>query len=131
MDEISRFISNFQDNPFLIGGDFNTIVDLDEKIGGIHHLPQSSLFFKACIEKHDMIDVPINNGSFTWNNKRKYSTYITKKLDRFFILGDLDEDNMNFQSAIFPITGFNHFLVCLELSKPSKPIRNPFKCKKM
>ena len=30
-NEISRFILNFKDNAFLIGGDFNTILDLTEK----------------------------------------------------------------------------------------------------
>ena len=130
-NEISSFILNFKDNAFLRGGDFNTILDLKEKIGGIHHLSQSSLNFRMWFSKHDMIDVPTSNGSFMWNNRRKYFAYIAEKLDRFFIIGELADSNFNFQSSILPITGSDHYPVRLELSKPHKPTRNPFKCKKI
>ena len=115
----------------MIGGDFNTILDLTEKTGGIYHLSQSSLDFRAWVREHDMIDVPTSNGTFTWNNRRKDFTYIAEKLDRFFIIGELADNNINFQSTILPIIGSDHYPVRLELLEPHKPMRNPFKCEKM
>ena len=97
----------------------------------MQHLALPSLEFKAWIDKHCMVDIPINNGSFTWNNRRKDADYIAEKLDRFFILGNIIEHNQNFQSFILPYARSDHFLVCAEFSEPSKPIRNPFKCEKM
>ena len=76
-----------------MGGDFNTIVSLDEKEGGVQHLNLIYLEFKAWIDKHSLIDIPLNNGSFTWNNRRKDQAYITEKLDRFFISGIFSKCN--------------------------------------
>ena len=78
-----------------------------------------------------MIDIPLNNGSFTWNNRRKDQAYIAEKLDRFFISGNFSDCNKNFQSFVLPYAGSDYFPICLEFSEPSKPIRNPFKCEKM
>ena len=78
-----------------------------------------------------MTDVPTSNGTFTWNNRRKDFAYIAEKLDRFFIIGELVGNNINFRSAILPIAKFDHYPVRLELSEPHKPTRNPFKCEKM
>ena len=53
----------------LLGGDFNTILNLNDKIGGTQQIPHSSKdFFKWC-EVHNLIDIPFSNGKFTWNNK--------------------------------------------------------------
>ena len=78
-----------------------------------------------------MIDIPMNNGIYTWYNKRKDFAFIAEKLDRFFIIGNFDDYNLNYQSSILPTAGSDHYPVCFEFSEPSKPVRNPFKCEKM
>ena len=130
-EEIGSFINNFKGNLFLIGGDFNTILSINEKIGGNHQLSQASKDFKAWCDSHSLIDIPISNGIYTWNNRRQNFAYIAEKLDRFMIKGDLDAKNMNFHSSILPIAGSDHFPVRFEFSEPQKPARNPFKCEKM
>lgn len=107
------------------------ILSLEEKIGGIQHLSLSSVEFKVWIDKHSLLEIPSNNGIFTWNNKRMDNDYIVEKLYRFFIVGNLTTYNKDFQSSILPFTGSDHFSVCLEISKPSKPPINPLKCEKM
>ena len=37
-EEIGSFINNFKGNLFVLGGDFNTILNNNEKIGGNQHL---------------------------------------------------------------------------------------------
>ena len=64
-DELSSIFHNYKDNPILVGGDFNTILNLEEKVGGSKHLSHSSSDFKTWIGKHNMIDVPMNDGIFT------------------------------------------------------------------
>ena len=78
-----------------------------------------------------MIDIPIINGNFTWNNRQKDFSYIVEKLDRFLIKEDLDVNNLNIQSSILPIGRSNHYPVRLEFLEPHKHTRNPFKCEKM
>lgn len=104
-DKISSYLSQIRD----IGGDFNNILNVEEKVGGIQHLSQASLYFKVWTDKHNMIDIPTVHGIFTWNNRRKDFTYISQKLDRFFMIGNIDEYNLNFQSTILPITRSDHF----------------------
>ena len=50
-DEVSSLFSKYKDNIIALGGDFNTIISLDEKRGGIQHLSRSSLDFKGWIDK--------------------------------------------------------------------------------
>lgn len=129
--KLSTVISKFKDSPIILGGDFNTILSLNEKVGGIQQLSPSSIEFKLWVDKLSLLEIPSSNGIFTWNNRRKDNDYIAEKLDRFFILGNISSYNKDLQSSILLFTGSDHFPVCLEISKPSKPQRNPFKCEKM
>lgn len=87
-------------------------------------------FREWCIG-NKLIDIPCNNGIYTWNNKHKDFAHIAEILDRFLIRGDLGVNDLNIQSSILPIAGSDHFPVRLELIEPKKPSRNPFKCEKM
>ena len=124
-------MGNFQNIPIIPGGDFNTILNLNEKIGGVSRISQHMKDFNEWYAYHSLIDIPCCNEIYTWNNKQKDFTYIAEKLDRFFIRGDLEINNLNIQTVILPIAGSDHFPVILELIKPHKPIRSMFKCKQM
>ena len=130
-NEIGNFLEEIENDLCIIGGDFNMILDNNEKIGGSDVLSQASRDFKNWCGLNNLVNVPTNNGMYTWNNKRKDSTYIAEKLDRFLIRGELDTFNLNFLSTILPIAGSDHFPVRFEFIEPIKPSRNPFKCEKM
>ena len=129
--ELGSVISEHKDSPIVLGGDFNTILSLNEKVGGAQNLSLSSTEFKSWIDEFNLLEIPTSNGIFTWNNRRKDNEYIAEKLDRFFIVGDISSYNKDFISNILPFAGSDHFPICLEISEPSKPQRNPFKCEKM
>ena len=130
-NEIGLFLEGIGNDLCILGGDFNTILENNEKIGGSHVLSQASRNFKDWCDSHNLVNIPTNNGIYTWNNKRKDSAYIAEKLDRFLIRGELDKLNLNFHSSILPIAGSDHFPVKFEFIEPIKPLRNPFKCEKM
>lgn len=77
------------------------------------------------------MDIPTNNGVYTWNNRRKGFCYIVERLDNFFVKGDLSDMELALQSSIMPYAGLDHFPVRFELIELIKPKRNPFKCEKM
>lgn len=129
-DEITLFINNHNKDLILLG-DFNTILNIDEKYGGIQKSSQASKDFKYWCDSNNLIDILLNNGNYTWNNRRKDFSYIAEKLDRFFLKGEISEINANIYSSILPVASSNHFLVRIEFSKPSKPVRNLFKCEKL
>ena len=130
-NEIGLILKDKENETCILGGDFNTILESNDKTGGIHALSQASRNFKDWCDSQNLANIPTNNGIYTWNNRRKDSAYIAEKLDRFLIRGELDSLNFNFLSSILPIAGSDHFPVKLEFFEPFKPMRNPFKCEKM
>lgn len=103
--EISNCLVNFQNIPIILGGDFNTILNLNEKTGGILRTSQAIKEFKEWYSDLNLTNIPCGNGIYTWNNRRKYFSYIAEKLDRFFIKGELDINNLNLQTKILPCAG--------------------------
>lgn len=50
---------------WLFGGDFNILILLREKKGGIHRLDQASINFDWIIDNLHLVDIPAKNGMFT------------------------------------------------------------------
>lgn len=68
------------DKPWLVGGDFNTILDCKEKIGGrMPNLKAMEEFQIMCI-KCALEDYQVSQASFSWTNGR-----VREKLDRLLI----------------------------------------------
>lgn len=72
--------------PLLIGGDFNTILRLDERTGGNGSLSQDSLAFGDWVSESLLIDMGFRGPKFTWKRGRSVDTYIAKRLDRSFAM---------------------------------------------
>ncbi|XP_023644208.1 uncharacterized protein LOC111832098 [Capsella rubella] len=70
------------DEPVLVGGDFNTILRLDERTGGNGRLSLDSLAFGDWISDTSLIDMGFRGNNYTWRRGRVLSTYIAKRLDR-------------------------------------------------
>lgn len=68
--------------PLVIGGDFNTIVRIDEKTGGNGQLSLDSLAFSDWINEFALIDMGFRGNTFTWRRGRTSTTLIAKRLDR-------------------------------------------------
>jgi len=70
------------DGPVVIGGDFNTIVRLDERSGGNGRLSSDSLAFGEWINDHSLIDLGFKGNKFTWKRGREERFFVAKRLDR-------------------------------------------------
>ena len=55
---------------WIIGGDFNMILTLEEKRGGEKHLEPDNAKFQELIENLRLVDIESGNGTYTWTNKR-------------------------------------------------------------
>ncbi|XP_039007845.1 uncharacterized protein LOC120135683 [Hibiscus syriacus] len=73
------------DLPWLIGGDFNIILNVEESSV---YVSSSTLVdsseFQNCVDNLGIFDHPYNGPCFTWSNKQQ-DTYLARKLDRVMI----------------------------------------------
>ncbi|XP_059301908.1 uncharacterized protein LOC132053826 [Lycium ferocissimum] len=76
---------NLVGGPWCISGDFNVIMDANEKKGGNPHKMQKSWDFINSMEECGMVDAGFSGPRFTWCNARDMGHRIWKRLDRVFI----------------------------------------------
>lgn len=68
--------------PVLIGGNFNTIVRLDERTSGNGRLSPDSLEFGEWINELSLIDMGFHGNQYTWKRGRVENSFVAKRLDR-------------------------------------------------
>lgn len=129
--ELDGILQNFQQEPSILGGDFNAILRLEDKKGGFGKVLQSQKDFCSFVERNSLFEIPISNGNFTWTNRRKGFGSIAEKLDRFFFKGNLSLFPYSLDSKINSGTGFDHFPVQLIFEGDKGPLRCPFKFEMM
>lgn len=70
--------------PLVGRGDFNTIVDEVEKLGGLPVTQEETIDFMSCISKCALNKLKFIGSNYTWWNGRIEEEYIFKRLDRVF-----------------------------------------------
>lgn len=68
-DSLSQHAS-YMDLPWLVGGDFNVILNEEEKIGGLPVTWQECEDFAECINSNALFDVGYKGSPFIWWNGR-------------------------------------------------------------
>jgi len=69
-------------DPWLLVGDFNTILTPDEANTGSSCVTASMVAFKECCEQIGVDDLPGSGCKFTWNKSPGKTDGLLKKLDR-------------------------------------------------
>ena len=98
---------------WILGGDFNMIIDLEEKKGGRRRLDGESVLFKESIEEMGMVDIISREEIYTWNNRRGGERHIASLLDRFLIFESILDLGSELSSLVLLSTG--SLLVCMSM----------------
>nr|GMC82593.1 uncharacterized protein LOC109164037 [Ipomoea batatas] len=72
-----------QDVPWAVVGDFNCLLNVDEKKGGLPYPHRKTTDFRKCTSTCDLIDSSAYGSSYTWWNGRRKKSAIWMRLDRF------------------------------------------------
>lgn len=72
-----------QDTPWLVCGDFNAILSLDDSSGAGTHDTRSIADFSAFVSQTDLCEMPTIGGIYTWTGVRRNGR-VWRKLDRYF-----------------------------------------------
>jgi len=105
---LSELNSNRLHPLWISGGDFNMIAKLEEKQGGRNRGNRDGNTLKNFIQNNWLIDIPSNNGMFTWNNRRDGAQQIASCLDRFLLSDNAIHLGGEFIASILPISGSDH-----------------------
>lgn len=71
--------------PWCIGGDFNVVRFLMERLGA-NRMTQQMWQFNNFIEDHDLVDLPLRVTSFSWTNNQ--DRRVCSLLDGFLFMPD-------------------------------------------
>eukprot|EP00253_Pinus_taeda_P008823 PITA_08823 len=110
-----------------MGGDLNLIRNIEETISGNFLADPSRDSLQGIIETHNLIDIPPNNGKFTWRNKRVGIHNIKERLDRILIHERIVSGFSSVKSKIVHTSASDHKPVVLILDNGRNLGPLPFK----
>ncbi|KAG5599847.1 hypothetical protein H5410_031217 [Solanum commersonii] len=71
--------------PWVIGGDFNVILNEEEKLGGLDFTQHEAIDFASCISNCALSELKTTGSKFTWWNGRIEEACIFKRLNRVLV----------------------------------------------
>lgn len=127
---LTKLKQRYQHSKIIMGGDFNMITTLLEKKGGLRRLNKDSELFVDFMDSAKLVDIPPNNGLYTWNNRRGGAARIASRLDRFLISENILLEGTTVTSDILPSGGSDHWPIALEAAFLESPKNRPFRFEK-
>ncbi|KAK4383903.1 hypothetical protein Sango_3110400 [Sesamum angolense] len=73
------------DLPWLVGGDFNAVLDMSEVSGASGDIRVAMHDFNDCISQTGLISLPMQGERFSWHNCSTDGRSLWKRLDRMFV----------------------------------------------
>ncbi|KAL0281815.1 UNVERIFIED_CONTAM: hypothetical protein Sradi_7284200 [Sesamum radiatum] len=83
--ELARISTVVTDSPWLVGGDFNTVLDSSEVCGLSGDIRGAADEFRGCLQDTGLIHVPMHGERFTWHNCSRDARSLWKRLDRLLV----------------------------------------------
>ncbi|XP_020266380.1 uncharacterized protein LOC109841859 [Asparagus officinalis] len=117
--------------PWIIGGDFNTIIDNNEKIGGSLVTDAETEDFQDFISSCQLVHLKTNGCFFTWCNKQDIDTRIWCKLDRVLVNEDWIQKYNSSQVEFLTPNCSDHSPGLITIEDEEIEVKRPFKFFKM
>ncbi|KAL0444874.1 UNVERIFIED_CONTAM: hypothetical protein Slati_2210100 [Sesamum latifolium] len=83
--ELSLLASSIVDDPWLVLGDFNAVMDMSEVYGTSRDIRLAMEDFCSCIIDAGLVSLPMQGCSFTWHNCSEGHRSLWKRLDRMLV----------------------------------------------
>ncbi|KAL0402140.1 UNVERIFIED_CONTAM: hypothetical protein Slati_4243900 [Sesamum latifolium] len=83
--DLERISSTVCDVPWLVGGDFNTVLDDNEVCGQSGDIRGAAEEFQGCLRDTGLITLPMQGEWFSWHNCSRDSRSLWKRLDRLLV----------------------------------------------
>ncbi|GKB50778.1 putative RNA-directed DNA polymerase, eukaryota, reverse transcriptase zinc-binding domain protein [Tanacetum coccineum] len=116
-----------KDEPWLLMGDFNVILDPSKRSGGSSYFTSSMEDFRDCFGEIGVEDVGMSGLKFTWNKSLGRTDGLLKKLDRVMCNGAFVEKFVNSYALFLPFVASDHALAVIEIPVILRAKPRPFK----
>ncbi|KAH0636440.1 hypothetical protein KY289_036355 [Solanum tuberosum] len=83
-DDIYQLTNNIS-CPWMVGGDFNVVMNEKEKIGGLPVQPHEVEDLAFCLNSCELEEISFKGSPFTWWNGRAGEYCIFERLDRMLV----------------------------------------------
>nr|XP_043613480.1 uncharacterized protein LOC122585408 [Erigeron canadensis] len=119
-----RFVNG---KPWVIMGDFNSSLNIEDNYTGSSNITTGMRDFKACVEEIEVFDINSSGLHYTWNQKPKRGNGVFKKIDR--VMGNISfTDSFPSSCALFqPYRVSDHTPCILKLPSVARDRPKPFK----
>ncbi|XP_059067404.1 uncharacterized protein LOC131858241 [Cryptomeria japonica] len=125
--EISEQIKLVDSEKVIVAGDFNAILNNEEKSGGLRMNTRVMEDFRDFVTENNLFDVIPKSGNFTWTNRRANFSRISERLDRIFTGTYWIKGQFELELSIMPITLSDHFPVQMNCSTSMAKVKRNFK----
>ncbi|XP_071713676.1 uncharacterized protein [Rutidosis leptorrhynchoides] len=118
------FVAN---NPWVIMGDFNASLTLDDSSNGPSSMSIAMREFKECVDHLCMTDVNHMGLQFTWNQRSHSLTGVLKKIDRIMANAEFFHEYANAYAVFHPYRISDHSPTVLKFPSLQRSRPKPFK----
>ncbi|XP_074271362.1 uncharacterized protein LOC141595294 [Silene latifolia] len=112
-----RFYHNMINGPWIVAGDFNSVMAANERIRGARIINADIIPMIQSIQDCQLSDISAQEAFFTWNNKHEYGSKVYSRLDRVLINAKWMDIFSESYDHFLPEGMFDH---CLEEARHNK-----------
>ncbi|KAH7834251.1 hypothetical protein Vadar_014192 [Vaccinium darrowii] len=122
-----RHIAWSESLPWLCMGDFNQILGVSDKIGGLISNQNAITSFHELISDCGLVDLEFKGPKFTWRNNQSGESFIMERIDMAFANAKWREMHDKAMMFVEPAIGFDHKPLLLNTEVPLNKVGKPFK----
>ncbi|GKB70529.1 putative RNA-directed DNA polymerase, eukaryota, reverse transcriptase zinc-binding domain protein, partial [Tanacetum coccineum] len=116
-----------KDEPWLLMGDFNVILDPSERLAGSSYFTSGMEDFRDSLGEMGVEDLCMFGLKFTWNTSPGKTDGLLKKLDKVMCNGAFVEKFVNSNALFLPFVASDHTPAAVEIPIISRAKPRPFK----
>ena len=115
-EDLNNIKEELREKDLIIVGDFNTTRTQSEKCGGTKVREPFGEKMEDLMADLDLLDIPLRNTKYTWNNKRIGIGHVVARLDRFMVISTYLQKDILPTSLALPSTISDQKPIALILS---------------
>ena len=116
--------------PWMVAGDFNEILYLEERVGKRSKRKLNEQFIN-CIAECGLEDLKFSGSYYTWNNKQQGDDRVYSKIDRAMVNQHWENYFVNSEVNFLPEGVFDHCPIMVSFYQTAVNCRRPFRYFKM